>query len=81
MSRARALYRFGFVGLQATATKIVVGTGCTSWAKLPHQCGNALASRLGTQVVEFPGGHAGFITHPRAFAMKLREVFEANEHA
>jgi hypothetical protein len=40
-----------------------------------------LAKLLGTEIVEFPGGHAGFVTHPRAFATKLREVFEViQEH-
>jgi pimeloyl-ACP methyl ester carboxylesterase len=73
------LYRLDPAALQAAPTKIVVAAGRTSGGTLAHQCGNALARRLGTQIVEFPGGHAGFITHPRAFATKLREVFEATE--
>jgi hypothetical protein len=39
---------------------------------LPYLCAAAVADRLGTSLVEFPGGHAGFISHPRAFAEKLR---------
>jgi hypothetical protein len=27
-------------------------------------------------VKSFPGGHSGFVTHPRAFAKKLQEVLE-----
>jgi pimeloyl-ACP methyl ester carboxylesterase len=33
-----------------------------------------LAERFGTQVVDFPGDHGGYGTHPAAFAAKLREV-------
>jgi pimeloyl-ACP methyl ester carboxylesterase len=70
------LYKLDLAALQATPTKIVVAAGRTSGAALAHQCANALANRLGIPIVEFPGGHGGFLTHPRAFATKLREVFD-----
>ncbi|WP_234443478.1 hypothetical protein [Streptomyces sp. NRRL B-24484] len=42
----------------------------------PHQvfdrrCAALLADRLGTAPAEFPGGHNGNLTHPRAFAARL----------
>jgi hypothetical protein len=29
---------------------------------------------LGTAVVEFPGQHTGYVSHPRAFAARLQAV-------
>jgi pimeloyl-ACP methyl ester carboxylesterase len=71
------LYRADRPSLEAAAPKIVVGAGRTSGTTLAHRCAIALAKHLGKQVEEFPGGHGGFITHPRAFAKKLHEVLEA----
>jgi sugar phosphate isomerase/epimerase len=34
----------------------------------------ALAERLGTKVVHFPGDHGGFTTHPEPFAARLYEL-------
>jgi hypothetical protein len=34
----------------------------------------AVAEQLGTTLVEFPGQHVGYMTHPRVFAQRLREV-------
>jgi hypothetical protein len=34
----------------------------------------AVAERLGTPLVTFPGGHDGFIGEPDAFATTLRDV-------
>jgi pimeloyl-ACP methyl ester carboxylesterase len=39
-----------------------------------HHCARALADRLGTALVEFPGGHNGPIFHPRGCAARLREI-------
>jgi len=40
----------------------------------PHRAACALAERLGTQPVMFPGDHGGFGAQPDAFAAKLHEV-------
>ena len=37
-----------------------------------------LANRLGKAVVEFPSHHAGYVSHPRAFAEQLRAVLNSN---
>jgi hypothetical protein len=37
-----------------------------------------LATRLGLEVVDFPGGHMGFATHPVEFAARLIEALTRN---
>jgi hypothetical protein len=36
-----------------------------------QQCAAALAELIGTELVQFPGGHNGNTTHPRAYAKAL----------
>ena len=62
--------------LQAASSRIVVAVGEASAGQLANDTALALAKRLGTNAVTFPGGHAGFLTHPAAFAHKLREVLQ-----
>jgi len=69
-----ALYQPDFPALKAAATPIVVGLGTASKGELPERAGAALALRLGTPPVEFPGGHAGFASDPEDFAAVLRRV-------
>jgi pimeloyl-ACP methyl ester carboxylesterase len=66
---------------KATATThIVPAAGSTSRDIWTHRCAAALAERLGEDLVEFPGGHNGFVTHPRAFAARLREVLAVSSN-
>jgi len=67
-------YRLDIAGLKKTSTRIVPAGGQTSREFWAHRSAEALADKLGTEFVEFPGGHNGHILHPRAFAEKLREV-------
>ena len=46
-----------------------------------YRCAQALATLTGTTLAEFPGGHNGNTTHPRAYAFALREVLGAHEAA
>jgi pimeloyl-ACP methyl ester carboxylesterase len=62
--------------LQAASSRVVVGIGDASAGQLANDTALALAARLGTPAVTFPGGHSGFFTHPTAFARKLREVLD-----
>ncbi|MBV1854707.1 alpha/beta fold hydrolase [Catellatospora tritici] len=39
-----------------------------------HRCAMELAALVGTAAVDFPGGHNGNTTHPRAYAERLRQV-------
>ncbi|MEU2628240.1 alpha/beta hydrolase [Kitasatospora sp. NPDC007106] len=56
-------------------TRIVPAVGRTT----PHQvfdrrCAALLADHLGTTPAEFPSGHNGNLTHPRAFATRLTSL-------
>jgi pimeloyl-ACP methyl ester carboxylesterase len=57
--------------LGALADRIVIGVGATSAGTFAHRTGRALAERARLEVVEFPGGHDGFITDAAPFAAKL----------
>lgn len=67
-------YKLDLVALKRAGRRIVPAAGRTSRETWVHHCTAALADRLGTPLVEFPGGHNGYILHPRAFAARLREV-------
>jgi hypothetical protein len=46
---------------------------------MAHDGGLALAERLGTRAVVFPGDHGGFGSHAAEFAAKLRDVLRMKE--
>jgi pimeloyl-ACP methyl ester carboxylesterase len=67
--------------LRAASTRIVLAAGANSQRQLAGRGAFAVAARLGTTPVIFPGGHDGFLGgeygqrgDPDAFAAKLREV-------
>jgi pimeloyl-ACP methyl ester carboxylesterase len=64
--------------LRAASTRVVVGVGDDSGGQLAHESALGLAERLDIEAVTFPGGHAGNLTHPDAFAAKLHELFQAS---
>jgi pimeloyl-ACP methyl ester carboxylesterase len=73
-----------FDALRAASTRVVLGVGAESTTNLAGRAAVAVAERLGTSPVTFPGGHAGFLGgeygqtgEPDAFAAKLREVLTA----
>jgi pimeloyl-ACP methyl ester carboxylesterase len=70
--------------LGSASTRIVVAAGADSGGELAHRGALAVAERLGTTAVVFPGGHGGFLGgeygqmgEPEAFAVRLREVLAA----
>ena len=74
-------YRHDFGVLRAAPTRIVVGVGAQSAKMMAGRAGLAVAERLGTAPVTFPGGHDGFLGgqygstgDPGAFATTLRTV-------
>jgi len=74
-------YRHDFDALRAAATRIVIGIGTQSSSMIAGRAGAAVAARLGTAPVTFPGGHDGFVGgdhggagEPDAFATTLRQV-------
>ena len=60
--------------LREARTRLVVAGGMTSKGQLANRTAVALAERLGTPVVDFPGDHGGFIAFPDAFAALLDQV-------
>ncbi|MFI6323980.1 alpha/beta fold hydrolase [Nonomuraea sp. NPDC050556] len=56
------------------SARIVVAVGDGSAGQLAHDTGLELAARLGVKAELVPGGHSGHVTHPTAFAAKLREL-------
>jgi pimeloyl-ACP methyl ester carboxylesterase len=60
--------------LRAAPARIVVGVGAASEGQLARRCAVALADRLGTPAVEFPGGHAGFVALPDQCGQVLDQV-------
>jgi pimeloyl-ACP methyl ester carboxylesterase len=69
-----ALYEPDLAALRAAPTRVVVGAGSASKGELAHRSAVALAERLGTPVITFPGGHGGFATDAEDFAAVLRRT-------
>jgi pimeloyl-ACP methyl ester carboxylesterase len=60
--------------LQASSVHVVPAMGEASEGEPPNRVAVALAERLGTRAVVFPGDHGGFGSQPGAFAGRLHEV-------
>ncbi|MQY04646.1 alpha/beta fold hydrolase [Actinomadura macrotermitis] len=75
--RPVASYRPDLAALRDSPARIVVAGGSTSRGQLAHRASVALAGRLGTAVVGFPGGHTGFQERPREFARALARSLTA----
>lgn len=74
-------YQHDFDALRAAPARVVIGVGTESGNQLAGRGGTAVAARLGTMPVTFPGGHDGFLGgeyggtgKPDEFAATLREV-------
>jgi pimeloyl-ACP methyl ester carboxylesterase len=63
--------------LRTGSTAIVVGVGDASAGTLPNRTAAALAERMGTTPVQFPGGHGGYNDDPAGFAEKLHQVLRS----
>jgi pimeloyl-ACP methyl ester carboxylesterase len=77
--------RLDVSALKAASTRIVPAGGRSAPESAPYRAAAGLAAVLGEALVEFPGGHTGWLLRPKAFAAKLREVlslprtFQADE--
>ena len=74
-------YRHDFDALRAASTRVVIGVGEKSGQMIAGRAGLAVAERLGTPPVTFPGDHGGFLGgeygqtgEPDAFAATLHKV-------
>jgi pimeloyl-ACP methyl ester carboxylesterase len=61
--------------LVAHAERIVLAGGRDSNAQMTYQPNTVLAQQLGCDIVDFPGGHLGFLSLPAEFARELVNVF------
>jgi clorobiocin biosynthesis protein CloN7 len=66
-----ALYQPDFSALQEAPARVIVAGGTTSNGEFAWRTADALAQRLGTPLVDFPGGHGGFVSDAREFAAVL----------
>ncbi len=66
-----ALYQPDFSALKAAPSRIVVAGGITSRGEFAQRTAAALAARLGTPLIDFPGGHRGFASDAKGFARVL----------
>ena len=76
-------YRLDFGALRTAPTRVILAVGEESGQMVAARAGVAVAGRLGTAPVIFPGGHDGFLGgeyggmgQPDAFAATLRTVLE-----
>jgi hypothetical protein len=72
-----------FDAVAALPTRVVLALGEESAGQMTARSAAAIADRLGTEAVVFPGGHGGFLGgeygqtgQPEAFATVLREVLD-----
>jgi clorobiocin biosynthesis protein CloN7 len=72
--RPTTRYRPDIEALRTASTRIVVAGGATSKGQLANRTAVALADRLGTTVVDFPGDHGGFLAFPEQFGRGLDQV-------
>jgi len=69
-------YQHDFGALRAAPTRILLGVGAQSGQMMAGRAAVAVAERLGTTPVTFPGGHDGFRSDSGAFAAVLRTVLD-----
>ena len=65
-------YQPDFSALRGAPARIVVGGGTTSKGQLAQRAAIALAERLGSPLIDFPGGHTGFASDAKDFVDVLR---------
>jgi len=65
--------------VRKATTRVLIAGGEASGDQLAYRAAVALADRLGSAVVHFPGDHGGLTTHPDAFATRLRQLLADDE--
>lgn len=81
-------YDMDFDALRAASTRIVLAAGVESTGEMANRGAHAVAGRLGTAAVAFPGDHGGFfggefgqVGKPDEFAAKLHEILDSEARA
>jgi pimeloyl-ACP methyl ester carboxylesterase len=77
-------YEPDFDALKKAPIRLVIAAGAASEGQMAYRGAVAIAERIGTETVIFPGGHGGFNKSewdpsgdPEAFAAKLHEVLDS----
>lgn len=60
--------------LKARGSQIVLACGRDSRHQMTSQPNRVLARQLDREIVDFPGGHLGFLSHPAEFAKALMDA-------
>jgi pimeloyl-ACP methyl ester carboxylesterase len=68
-------YRPNLAALDAQHTRITVAGGRRSRSHFPYRSAVALAACWNQQVVDFPGDHTGYWSHPAEFAATLADTY------
>lgn len=63
-----------YQALKSVSDRLVLAGGIQSRGHWPYRPNTAIAERVGLDIVDFPGGHVGHVTHPCEFADQLRAV-------
>ena len=69
-----ALYQPDLPALKTGPARVVVAGGTSSKGQFAQRTAASLAEHLGTALVDFPGGHAGFASDPLEFVALLRRT-------
>jgi pimeloyl-ACP methyl ester carboxylesterase len=64
--------------LKSGADRLVLAGGRDSRQHWPYRPNTVLAEQIGLEIVHFPGGHVGHVTHPVEFADRLDEVLRGS---
>ncbi|NUR95063.1 MAG: alpha/beta fold hydrolase [Kribbellaceae bacterium] len=67
-------YEPNLAALEKLSDRLVLAGGNDSRELFPYQPNTVLASRLGLEIVDFPGDHIGYAAHAAEFAVQLRSV-------
>ncbi len=62
--------------LATHARQLVLAGGRDAQDKVSYQSNRVLARQLGREIVDFPGGHLGFLSHPAEFAKELMNALK-----
>ncbi len=68
-------YRPDVAALRRVRARVVVGVGEQSIGQTCYRAGVALANKLGTEPVHFPGDHVGYLGNAAAFADTVHQAF------
>jgi len=68
--------KLDLAALAEHAGRIVLAGGRDSRDQLTYQPNRVLARQLGREIVDFPGGHLGFLSYPALFAKQLMNALK-----